>query len=336
MRVNKLRFGHRACFTFFALGLLFAAISLMCATNTGKSLWPEAAEQDPVFEFTTRWWSSQLHFTSPRGTFPLTQASRASMRAIANHGADLLRGVGIDWGCGVGCLAIAGCVGAPEVSQVYGLDIDAANVEAARANAERHGLGAKCQFHQADSFAISDPRAAADLAALSPVDFIVANPPADHDAGGDGFGWRRRIAKEAAGLLKPGAPLLVQAGPSPRAQPAARTICERSASRAQALSAYGPRRFASLGVGHGLRHVSILHWDGPVELDLSRPDLRAQASAPAVAHPDTPPPPPLTHGQFRIFFLRDMPRSRSSTSMRRTRRTAASRTYSATARGSAI
>ena len=86
-------------------------------------------------------------------------------------------------------------------------------------------------------------------------------------------------------------------------------MCVR-ASRAQALSAYGPRRFASLGVGHGLRHVSILHWDGPVELDLSRPDLRAQASAPAVAHPDTPPPPPLTHGQFSSYTICRVPAAR--------------------------
>ena len=78
-----------------------------------------------------------------------------------------------------------------------------------------------------------------------------ANPPADAEAG-DGFGWRRRIAKDAVQLLKPGAPLILQA-----------------------LSAYGEQRFGALA-GSGLSQWRTLHRHGPVEMDLSREDLQVQ------------------------------------------------------------
>ena len=63
----------------------------------------------------------------------LTPASRLSLLGVAAHRA-LLRGVGIDWGSGCGCLAIE-AARAPGVDHVVGLERDPVSVELARENA---------------------------------------------------------------------------------------------------------------------------------------------------------------------------------------------------------
>ena len=77
----------------------------------------------------------RFRFYHPAGTFAITPASNILFRAIIDH-ADLLHGVGFDWGSGIGCQAIL-AARIPAVQLVYGLEIS----EAKRADfkAERSG-----------------------------------------------------------------------------------------------------------------------------------------------------------------------------------------------------
>ena len=151
------------------------------------------------------------------GTFAPTPASRLTLHAVAQHRARW-RGAGLDWGCGGGGLALLAAAGGDAVDKMIGIDFEAANVACARRNAEANaatgGGGDKCLFLRGDSFVpfeAGDRQKLAD--ALAPhggkLDFVLANPPASH--GDDGFGFRRRILREAAPLLKPGAIVMLQA-----------------------------------------------------------------------------------------------------------------------------
>lgn len=140
-------------------------------------------------------------FQHPAGTFALTPASLISLTAIVSH-QHLLHGVGLDWGSGVGCLAIA-AARIPAVERVIGLEIRPDNVAAAQSNAVRNGVADKTRFLVADGYA---PRDAADRALLEShiggVDFIIANPPASE--GDDGFEFRRLVLRGARTWLRPG------------------------------------------------------------------------------------------------------------------------------------
>jgi len=71
-----------------------------------------------------------------------------------------------DVGTGSGCIALALAKELPG-ADIYATDVSAAALEIARANAARHGLEGRIEFHQADL-----------LAGLpSEFDFIVSNPP---------------------------------------------------------------------------------------------------------------------------------------------------------------
>jgi ribosomal protein L11 methylase PrmA len=60
--------------------------------------------------------------------------------------------VGLDWGCGSGCLAIAAAT-IPAVRRVVGLDIVEASIDVARSNAARNGVADKTVFMRSDSYA---------------------------------------------------------------------------------------------------------------------------------------------------------------------------------------
>ena len=66
-----------------------------------------------------------LYFRHPEGTFRMTPAGRVSLEAIAGH-SSLLKGNGIDWGCGVGCLSVAAAK-LDALRKIYGLDISGEN-----------------------------------------------------------------------------------------------------------------------------------------------------------------------------------------------------------------
>ena len=72
----------------------------------------------------------------------------------------------VDVGTGSGCIALALAKELPG-AEIYATDVSAAALEIARANAARHGLEGRIEFHQTDL-----------LAGLpSDYDFIVSNPP---------------------------------------------------------------------------------------------------------------------------------------------------------------
>lgn len=189
-----------------------------------------------------------LDILHPPPTFAPTPASRIAVQAIADHAA-LLAGDGIDWGCGVGLLAIA-AARIPAVTQVIGLDIDAANVTIAHQNAARNGVAAKTAFWTADSYEPLAPVGQAMVAALAGRGrFILANPPASE--GDDGFGFRRRVLAEGAPFLAPGGVVFLN------------------------ISAqYGQERIARLLIeAPGFVYGGVLSSSDWTPFDLQRPDL---------------------------------------------------------------
>jgi release factor glutamine methyltransferase len=73
----------------------------------------------------------------------------------------------LDVGTGSGCIALALAKELPQV-EIHASDISAAALEVARANAARHQLESRIQFHQSDLLAGFEN---------SSFDFIVSNPP---------------------------------------------------------------------------------------------------------------------------------------------------------------
>jgi methylase of polypeptide subunit release factors len=187
----------------------------------------------------------------PEGTFAPSPATCATVNAVAEHH-ESLAGTGLDWGCGVGALAIA-AARRDRVTRVFGLDLDESNVLAARANAALNDVEDKVTFAVADSFEASDPETRAALASLEgTADFLLANPP--HSATNDGFDFRRRVLREGARFLRPGGVVLVQA-----------------------LSAYGPHRAEALAED-AYDYEGIAHRTALVPLDFERAQIRHQMS----------------------------------------------------------
>lgn len=193
-----------------------------------------------------------IRLRHPPGTFALTPASRVTVAAVGAE-RDRLRGEGIDWGSGVGCVAIA-AARIPPVRRVVGLEIVEANVEVARENARANGVEGRTEFHVSDSYSPRGPAGRQALAALrGRAGFVVANPPAAPE--GDGFGWRREVARGAVRFLEPGGTLLVQVS-----------------------SQYGMHRVRSLEEeGRGLRYDGVAATTGLQPFDLDDPALRAPA-----------------------------------------------------------
>jgi len=143
----------------------------------------------------------------PPGTFAVTSASRIAIEAIV-RGRDRLAGVGVDWGCGTGCMAIV-AARLPAVQTVIGLDINAANIDVARRNAVPNAVDHKVRFLVSDAWAPLDPgeRAWFDAHA-GRIDFVLANPPSSSPAG-DGFEFRRIVMRGARRWLRPGGVLFL-------------------------------------------------------------------------------------------------------------------------------
>lgn len=143
----------------------------------------------------------QFVFHHPQGTFALSPASRTLINAIAGN-SSLLHGVGIDWGSGVGCLAII-AARLKGVHTVYGLEISESDIKAALENARFNHVLDKVRFMRSDSYS---PYLEADRIVLNSlnkgVDFILSNPPSSE--GDDGFGFRREVLRGGRRFLKKG------------------------------------------------------------------------------------------------------------------------------------
>ncbi len=190
----------------------------------------------------------------PAGTFALTPASAVSLRAIDAH-RDLLSGIGIDWGCGTGCLAIVAARLAG-VRRMMGLDISEPDIRTAQVNARENAVDHKVRFIVADSFRPLTEAEGDLLRELrGRVDFVLANPPAS--PGDDGFAFRRQILAGARPLLRPGGRVLLQIS-----------------------TQYGLERIAQLGRAvPGVRPEGVLVSTPWVPFDLARDDLSRQLEA---------------------------------------------------------
>ncbi len=200
-----------------------------------------------------------LSLAHPPGTFAPTPATFIALRAIAEH-ADLLRGQGLDWGSGIGCLAIA-AARVPAVTHVLGLELVEANVAAAAENARANGVADRVAFVRADAYA---PYEAAGREALERlagrVGFLLANPPSSSPHG-DGFEFRRVVMRGAGRWLVPGGVVFL-------------SVSEQ----------YGPERVRALETeAPGFRFDGVLASTDLVPFDMTRPDLAEDVATYAAA-----------------------------------------------------
>ena len=162
-----------------------------------------------------------LHGTRPRVRAMMGYDSIRSERALTRAPRLPARLRLLDLGTGTGCLLVTllkelpGAVG-------LGIDVSAAAVSLARANARRHGLGERAFFAVADwgaplavrfDIVVSNPPyvAAPALASLAPE--IARHEPRTALAGGvDGYECYRRLAPQIARLLAPGGLAAVELG----------------------------------------------------------------------------------------------------------------------------
>lgn len=190
----------------------------------------------------------KLKLYHPKGTFGLTPASNILIKAIIDN-QNLLYGSGIDWGCGIGCLAIF-AARIKAVDKIYGLDIAQPNIDAAIINAHENQVANKVSFMQADSY---QPYSLQDQSALErmkgKINFILANPPSSE--GDDGFDFRRIVVNEAKEYLSNNGIILLNIS-----------------------SQYGIERIKSLYDNNkGYSYQGIAASTDYVSFDLFRPDL---------------------------------------------------------------
>ena len=140
----------------------------------------------------------EISFYHPVGTFALTPASYVIIDAIINHQNEL-QGIGIDWGSGIGCLAILASK-IKTVERVYGLEISENNVVTAKKNAEENGVADKVRFMLSDSYDPYEEKERLELKQnRGKVHFVLANPPSSE--GDDGFEFRRIVLRGAKEYL---------------------------------------------------------------------------------------------------------------------------------------
>ncbi len=129
----------------------------------------------------------------------------------------------LDFGTGSGCIGLAVAVACPSAA-VRAMDVSAAALAVARANAARHGVDTRVEFIEGSSLAACPPGMRFDL--------VVSNPPyiasaeiatlqpevRDHDprlaldGGVDGLEFYRVLSAEAGRWVNPGGAVMVEFG----------------------------------------------------------------------------------------------------------------------------
>lgn len=204
---------------------------------------PESVLEEPFTKGLGR-----LKFFHPAGTFAITPASSILFRAIMDH-QNMLHGVGIDWGSGIGCQAIL-AARIPSVTMVFGLEISEPNIAISVKNAKENGVARKVRFFWSDSYQPFDEEDRRMMESLKgSIDFVVSNPPSSE--GDDGFNFRRMVLDGAKDYLKPGGIVLINAS-----------------------FQYGIERVLALAEEHcGYRYKGVAATTACVPFDLARPDL---------------------------------------------------------------
>jgi hypothetical protein len=208
--------------------------------NTGKDY--------SIFDEGTTNGLGKLKLYHPTGTFGLTPASHILIKAIIDN-QNLLHGSGIDWGCGVGCLAIF-AARIKAVDHLYGLDISQPNIDAAVINAQENQVADKVSFMLADSYRPFSPENQSALEkSKGKVNFILANPPSSE--GDDGFAFRRLVVNDATEYLCKGGMIFLNIS-----------------------FQYGVKRMESLYENNQqFSYLGLAASSDYVPFDLSRPDL---------------------------------------------------------------
>ena len=171
------------------------------------------AAREPIAYLTGRreFWS--LDFAVDRSTLVPRPESETLVEAVLARAAHLpARPCLLDLGTGTGCLLVALLSELPGAVGV-GIDVSAAAVSLARANARHHGLGKRSSFVVADwaaplaarfDIVVSNPPyvAALELASLAP-EIARHEPRRALDGGADGYASYRQLAPQVAQLLAP-------------------------------------------------------------------------------------------------------------------------------------
>ena len=190
----------------------------------------------------------EITLQHPPETSPITPATRISIEAIGVH-KHLLHGIGIDWGCGGGCLSIAASL-IPEVNCIIGFDISEEDVATASGNARLNRVEAKTKFMRSNSFEPFSDTDRRELESLKgKVNFILANPPSSEND--DGFEYRRIVLRGAREFLVSGGCVFLSISYQ-----------------------YGMPRITNLETDvPGFHHEGVLATTDCVPFDLARPDL---------------------------------------------------------------
>lgn len=169
------------------------------------------AAREPLAYLTGRreFWS--LDFAVDPSTLVPRPESETLVEAVLAHAAGLAaRPRLLDLGTGSGCLLIALLSELPDAVGL-GVDVSAAALSLARANAERHGLAARAVFvatdwgaplaGRFDTIVCNPPYVAAGILDSLAPEIARHEPRATLDGGADGYACYRRLAPEMARLL---------------------------------------------------------------------------------------------------------------------------------------
>ncbi len=187
----------------------------------------------------------------------LNERAQEGAREAKDEGQrDRLRGgpsgpVGVDFGTGSGCIAIALAAKCP-TARIVAVDVDSAAVELAKTNAEHNGVAERIEFRLGNRFQTLEGSAQFDLVMSNPPYIPTAeiatlppevrdyDPHRALDGGDDGLDFYRYLAAHAGRLLKANGKLMVEFGDE-QAEPLQKIFSNEKWIVEQILSDYTQR-----------------------------------------------------------------------------------------------